>query len=98
MLDLSLGENYQGLEQRRGDGPTAWLPIQRGCDHRCTFCIVPYVRGPEKNRAAPDILREVRGLVETGVTEVTLLGQTVNSYVWEEWNFSRLLSDVARRR
>jgi tRNA-2-methylthio-N6-dimethylallyladenosine synthase len=96
VLDLSLGESYQGLEQRRGDGPTAWLPIQRGCDHRCTFCIVPYVRGPEKNRAAPDILREVRGLVETGVTEVTLLGQTVNSYAWEEWNFPRLLSDVAR--
>jgi len=96
VLDLSLGENYQGLEQRRGEGPTAWLPIQRGCDHRCTFCIVPYVRGPEKNRAAPDILREVRGLVETGVSEVTLLGQTVNSYAWEEWNFPRLLSDVAR--
>jgi tRNA-2-methylthio-N6-dimethylallyladenosine synthase len=96
VLDLSLGENYQGLEQRRGEGPTAWLPIQRGCDHRCTFCIVPYVRGPEKNRAAPEILREVRGLVETGVTEVTLLGQTVNSYEWEEWNFPRLLSDVAR--
>ena len=96
VLDLSLGESYQGLEQRRGDGPTAWLPIQRGCDHRCTFCIVPYVRGPEKNRTAPDILREVRGLVETGVTEVTLLGQTVNSYAWEEWDFPRLLSDVAR--
>jgi tRNA-2-methylthio-N6-dimethylallyladenosine synthase len=96
VLDLSLGENYQGLEQRRGEGPTAWLPIQRGCDHRCTFCIVPYVRGPEKNRAAPEILQEVRGLVEAGVTEVTLLGQTVNSYGWEEWDFPRLLSDVAR--
>ncbi len=96
VLDLSLGENYQGLEQRRAEGPTAWLPIQRGCDHRCTFCIVPYVRGPEKNRAAPEILKEVRGLVETGVTEVTLLGQTVNSYEWGDWNFPRLLSDVAR--
>ncbi len=96
VLDLSLGENYEGLEQRRAEGPTAWLPIQRGCDHRCTFCIVPYVRGPEKNRAASEILQEVRGLVETGVTEVTLLGQTVNSYEWREWNFPRLLSDVAR--
>jgi tRNA-2-methylthio-N6-dimethylallyladenosine synthase len=54
------------------------------------------VRGPEKNRAAPEILEEVRGLVETGVTEVTLLGQTVNSYEYGEWNFPRLLSDVAR--
>ena len=96
VLDLSLGENYQGLEQRRGEGPTAWLPIQRGCDHRCTFCIVPYVRGPAKNRAAPEILQEVRGLVETGVSEVSLLGQTVNSYEWGDWRFPRLLSDVAQ--
>jgi len=96
VLDLSLGENYQGLEQRRGDGPTAWVPIQRGCDHRCTYCIVPYVRGPEKNRAAPEVLSEIRGLVEQGVSEVTLLGQTVNSYVWDDWSFPRLLSEVAR--
>ena len=96
VLDLSLGENYQGLEQRRGEGPTAWIPIQRGCDHRCTFCIVPYVRGPEKNRAAPEVLQEVRSLVGTGVTEVTLLGQTVNSYKWDGWSFPRLLSQVAQ--
>ena len=96
VLDLSLGENYEGLQPRRREGPTAWLPIQRGCDHRCTFCIVPYVRGPEKNRAAPEILQEVRDLVEAGVSEVTLLGQTVNSYEWDEWSFPRLLSDVAR--
>jgi len=96
VLDLSLGENYQGLEQRRGEGPTAWLPIQRGCNHRCTFCIVPYVRGTEKNRAASEILQEVRRLVETGVSEVTLLGQTVNSYEWGDWRFPRLLSEVAR--
>lgn len=96
VLDLSLGENYQGLEQRREAGASAWIPIQRGCDHRCTFCIVPYVRGPEKNRSAREILAEVRGLAEQGVSDVTLLGQTVNSYVWEEWSFSRLLSAVAR--
>ena len=96
VLDLSLGENYQGLEQRRSDGPTAWIPIQRGCDHRCTFCIVPYVRGPEKNRDAEEVLAEVRGLAESGVTEVTLLGQTVNSYVSGDWSFPRLLESVAR--
>ena len=96
VLDLNLVENYQGLEQRRKDGPSAWVPIQRGCDHRCTFCIVPYVRGPEKNRSADEILREIRGLAETGVSAVTLLGQTVNSYRWEEWSFPRLLREVAR--
>ncbi len=96
VLDLNLGENYQGLEQRRTDGPAAWVPIQRGCDHRCTYCIVPYVRGPEKNRDAGEVLAEVRGLAERGVSEVTLLGQTVNSYATEGWTFPRLLRAVAR--
>lgn len=96
VLDLDPAENYQGLEQRRSEGPSAWVPIQRGCDHRCTFCIVPYVRGPEKNRSATEILAEVRGLAEQGVTEVTLLGQTVNSYRDGDTAFPRLLRDVAR--
>ncbi len=96
VLELDLEENYQGLEQRRRSRVSAWVPIQRGCDHRCTFCIVPYVRGPEKNRPAPDVLREVREVAESGITEVTLLGQTVNSYRWEEWDFPRLLRAVAR--
>ena len=96
VLQLDMDENYQGLEQRRTDGPTAWVPIQRGCDHRCTYCIVPYVRGGEKNRSALEILAEVRGLAAQGVSEVTLLGQTVNSYVWDDVNFPQLLRDVAR--
>jgi tRNA-2-methylthio-N6-dimethylallyladenosine synthase len=96
VLDLSLGENYQGLEQRREAGPSAWIPVQRGCDHRCTFCIVPYVRGGEKNRSAHEVLDEVRGLAERGVSDVTLLGQTVNSYRWEGWSFPDLLRAVGR--
>ena len=96
VLDLNLGENYEGLEQRRRSDVTAWVPIQRGCDHRCTFCIVPYVRGGEKNRRAGVVLDEVRALAGAGVTEVTLLGQTVNSYRDGEWSFARLLSAVAR--
>jgi tRNA-2-methylthio-N6-dimethylallyladenosine synthase len=96
VLSLNMDENYQGLEQRRANGPSAWVPIQRGCDHRCTYCIVPYVRGGEKNRSAPEVLSEVRSLVEQGVTEVTLLGQTVNSYAWNDISFPSLLRDVAR--
>ncbi len=96
VLDLNLGENYQGLEQRRPEGPSAWVTIQRGCNHRCTFCIVPYVRGSEKNRSAHEVLSEIRGLAEAGVSEVTLLGQTVNSYAWEDWSFAALLRAVAR--
>jgi tRNA-2-methylthio-N6-dimethylallyladenosine synthase len=96
VLDLDKGESYEGLEQRRTSRVAAWVPIQRGCDHRCTFCIVPYVRGPEKNRAAGEVLREIRGIASGGVTEVTLLGQTVNSYRSGEWSFARLLREVAR--
>ena len=96
VLTLDMDENYQGLEQRRSDGPSAWVPIQRGCDHRCTYCIVPYVRGGEKNRSAVDVVSEVRTLSEQGVTEVTLLGQTVNSYVWDDVSFPELLRRVSR--
>lgn len=96
LLEFDPAETYEGLEVRRASGVSAWVPIQRGCDHRCTFCIVPYVRGPEKNRAPESVLAEVRDLAERGITEVTLLGQTVNSYRWGDWNFPRLLEAVAR--
>ena len=96
VLDLDPAENYEGLEQRRTSRVSAWVPIQRGCDHRCTFCIVPYVRGPEKNRRPEEILREIQAIADGGVTEVTLLGQTVNSYSQDGWSFGRLLMAVAR--
>ena len=96
VLDLSLDENYRGLEQRRRSGVTAWVPVQRGCNHRCTFCIVPYVRGPEKNRDPDDVITEIRGLAGDGITEVTLLGQTVNSYRHGDRSFASLVRAVAR--
>ena len=96
VLDFHLGENYEGLEQRRSSRISAWVPIQRGCNHRCTFCIVPYVRGPEKNRRPGEVLREIAEIADSGVTEVTLLGQTVNSYEADGQSFPDLLRDVAR--
>ena len=96
MLAFDGGENYEELAVERAPGVTAFVSIQRGCDHRCTYCIVPYVRGPEKNRAPDMVLREVRALAEQGITEVTLLGQTVNSYRHGAWDFPRLLRAVAR--
>jgi tRNA-2-methylthio-N6-dimethylallyladenosine synthase len=96
VLQFDPFENYEGVEARRTSGVSAWVPIQRGCNYRCTYCIVPYVRGDEKNRAPDAILDEVRRLAEDGVVEVTLLGQTVNSYERGDWDFTRLLRAVAR--
>ena len=68
------------LPRARRQGPLAWVQIMTGCTNYCSYCIVPYVRGPEASRAAEEIVDEVRGLSEQGVREVTLLGQNVNAY------------------
>jgi len=61
-------------------GATAFITVQRGCNYRCTFCVVPMTRGPERSRMLTDVVVDVRRVAEQGVSEVTLLGQTVNSY------------------
>jgi tRNA-2-methylthio-N6-dimethylallyladenosine synthase len=80
----------------RENGPTAFVTVQRGCDYRCTFCIVPYTRGPERSRRLEDVVREVTDLASTGTTEFTLLGQTVNSYHDGRHDFADLLRAVGR--
>ena len=63
----------------RGSATTAWLPIIYGCDKTCTYCIVPFSRGPERSRPFDDVVDEARSLAAAGYREVTLLGQNVNS-------------------
>jgi tRNA-2-methylthio-N6-dimethylallyladenosine synthase len=87
-------EHYEDVPAVRETGPTAFVTVQRGCDYRCTFCIVPQTRGPERSRKLADVVREVTTLVERGTTEVTLLGQTVNSYHDGEYDFADLLRAV----
>lgn len=68
------------LPARRFSAFSAWVSVSVGCNNTCTFCIVPTLRGIEKDRESTDIMREVRTLVESGVIEITLLGQNVNAY------------------
>ncbi len=87
-------EHYEDVPPEREPGPSQFVTVQRGCDYKCTFCIVPYTRGPERSRRLDDVVREVRSLVAAGTTEVTLLGQTVNSYHDGTHDFADLLRAV----
>lgn len=87
-------EHYEDVPPRRPTGASAFVTVQRGCDYRCTFCIVPMTRGPERSRKLADVVREVERLSGAGTTEVTLLGQTVNSYHDGTHDFAELLRAV----
>jgi tRNA-2-methylthio-N6-dimethylallyladenosine synthase len=89
-------EHYEDVPPVREKAPTAFVTVQRGCDYRCTFCIVPQTRGPERSRQLDDVLREVTELGEQGISEVTLLGQTVNSYHDGKHDFGDLLEALGR--
>ena len=89
--DFDMEEHYEDFQARRSEGVKAWIPVQRGCDYRCTYCIVPYTRGAERSRKLDDVVREVEAVVADGLTEVVLLGQTVNSYNDGAHDFADLL-------
>ena len=89
--DFDLEEHYEDFQARRFEGVKAWIPVQRGCDYRCTYCIVPYTRGPERSRKFDDVVREVGEVAAQGLTEIVLLGQTVNSYHDGTHDFADLL-------
>jgi tRNA-2-methylthio-N6-dimethylallyladenosine synthase len=94
-VEFKSWEHYEDIPaERTGDRVGAFVTVQRGCDYRCTFCIVPMTRGRERSRNLSDVVREVGDLAARGITEVTLLGQTVNSYRDGEHDFADLLEAV----
>ena len=100
---LSREETYADISPMRlqSNGVTAFISIMRGCDNMCSFCVVPFTRGRERSRDAFTIVSEATDLYERGFKEVTLLGQNVDSYKWENpetkenVSFAELLEMVA---
>ena len=93
---LSKFEVYDNMFPSRNDGVNAWVSIMRGCDKFCSFCIVPFTRGRERSRSISSIIHEVKIAVDNGFSEITLLGQNVNSYNFEGNKFHKLLEKVAQ--
>jgi len=98
---LSREETYADISPVRLDknGVSSFVSIMRGCNNMCAYCVVPYVRGSERSRDPLTILKEVTGLFNSGYREVTLLGQNVDSYIWDKNGFNigfpELLEKVA---
>ncbi len=91
---LSREETYADISPLRldGNGISAFISIMRGCDNMCSFCVVPYTRGRERSRNCFTVIAEARDLFERGYKEVTLLGQNVDSYKWENPETKKVVS------
>ena len=98
-LALDTDETFDVPFVERDRPYSAYITIIEGCNKECTYCVVPFTRGPERSRASESVMREARDLEARGYTEITLLGQTVNSYRDSSpagWSFARLLDEIGR--
>ncbi len=97
-IDIRLDgrEDYIGLDQTSVEGVTAFVPVMRGCNRFCTYCVVPLARGRERSLPPEEVEAQVRTAVDKGARDVTLLGQTVNSYRYGDSGFVDLLDRVSR--
>jgi len=94
-VTLSEFETYAEIYPSREEGINAWIAIMRGCNNFCTFCVVPYTRGRERSRDPETVISEVKRLVSEGFKQITLLGQNVNSYRYENNDFTDLIQKVS---
>ena len=95
-LTLSEYETYSDIFPTHEKGINAWVAVMRGCDNFCTFCVVPYTRGRERSRDPQNVRGEVEKLALQGFKQVTLLGQNVNSYKYESYDFAALMELVSK--
>ena len=95
-LTLSEFETYSDVFPTPDGGVNAWLAVMRGCDNFCSFCVVPYTRGRERSRDPLNIVEEVTKLADQGFVQVTLLGQNVNSYKYDRYDFADLVKMVSK--
>ncbi len=97
-VELSHFETYEDIIplQIDTDGISSFVSIMRGCENFCTYCVVPYTRGKERSRSVESIILQVKQLFSQGYRDITLLGQNVNSYNYDNTNFAMLLEEVAK--
>ncbi|MDC1134475.1 tRNA (N6-isopentenyl adenosine(37)-C2)-methylthiotransferase MiaB [Alphaproteobacteria bacterium] len=101
-IDFPIVPKFDELKSKISQrGPSAFLTIQEGCDKFCSFCVVPYTRGSEYSRSVESIIQEAKSLIDSGVKEITLLGQNVNAWSsrWKDgkiWGLGKLIQELAK--
>ncbi|VAX35420.1 tRNA-i(6)A37 methylthiotransferase [hydrothermal vent metagenome] len=95
-VTLSEFETYSDIYPSRKNRVNAWIAVMRGCNNFCTFCVVPYTRGRERSRSPENVVEEAKKLADEGFKQITLLGQNVNSYNYEKYDFAYLMEQVSK--